>query len=139
MPSWWSPGCVSTRSNERAPGPAGARRRAAWAASWRATRPGCRHPANAGSHNGGMSSRQEQKAAARAAREDSRQQSVLHGNDTPAAAATLKAGTAAFDANHFEGTPSFLLGKTGGPMTVLNWTELKPAEFTGPIDRLLGS
>ena len=64
---------------------------------------------------------------------------VLQGKDTPAAAAALKAGTAAFDANHFEGTPSFLIGKTGGPMTVLNWTELKPAEFTGPIDSLLGS
>jgi protein-disulfide isomerase len=64
---------------------------------------------------------------------------VLQDKNTPAAAATLKAGTAAFDANHFEGTPSFLIGKTGGPMTVLNWNQLTPAEFTGPIDRLLGS
>jgi hypothetical protein len=46
---------------------------------------------------------------------------------------------AAFDAAHFEGTPSFLVGKTGGRLSVLSWSDLTPDQFTGPIDRLLGT
>jgi protein-disulfide isomerase len=36
------------------------------------------------------------------------------------------------------GTPTFLVGKTGSQQSVLNWTQLTPSQFTGPIDRLLG-
>ena len=57
----------------------------------------------------------------------------------PAAVATLKAGAKAFDAKGLDSTPSFLVGKTGGPMTVLRWSNLTPAQFTGPIDSLLGT
>jgi protein-disulfide isomerase len=57
---------------------------------------------------------------------------------SPAAAQALKAGQADFDAHGLTGTPSFLVGKTGGQMTVLNWSALAPGQFTGPIDALLG-
>ena len=64
---------------------------------------------------------------------------LLQDIESPAAAKALKDGTAAFDAAHFEGTPSFLVGKTGGKLSVLSWSDLTPDQFTGPIDRLLGT
>jgi protein-disulfide isomerase len=57
---------------------------------------------------------------------------------SPAAAQALKTGQNAFDAHGLTGTPSFLIGRTGGSMSVLNWSALTPAQFTGPIDALLG-
>jgi protein-disulfide isomerase len=57
----------------------------------------------------------------------------------PASAQALKDGTAAFDARGLTGTPSFLIGRTGGPMSVLQFSALTPDQFTGPIDRLLGA
>jgi protein-disulfide isomerase len=56
---------------------------------------------------------------------------------TPAAAQALKQGTAAFDAAGFNGTPSFLIGRTGGPLQVLTWSSLTPNEFTSKINQLL--
>jgi protein-disulfide isomerase len=58
---------------------------------------------------------------------------------TPASAQALKEGTAAFDARGLTGTPSFLIGRTGGPLSVLNYSALSPSQFTGPIDQLLGA
>jgi protein-disulfide isomerase len=55
-----------------------------------------------------------------------------------AATQTLKAGQAAFNASGFDGTPSFLLGRTGGQMSPLNWSQLTPDAFTRPIEALLG-
>jgi protein-disulfide isomerase len=55
----------------------------------------------------------------------------------PAASQALKQGTSAFNAAGFTGTPSFLVGKTGGPMRVLKWSSLTPNEFTSQIDQLL--
>jgi protein-disulfide isomerase len=57
----------------------------------------------------------------------------------PNAAQALKQGTAAFDARGLTGTPSFLIGKTGGPMSVLNFSALTPGQFTAPIDQLLAA
>jgi protein-disulfide isomerase len=57
----------------------------------------------------------------------------------PAAAQTLQGGTAAFEARGLTGTPSFLIGRTGGPLSVLRFSALTPDQFTGPIDRLLGA
>jgi protein-disulfide isomerase len=57
----------------------------------------------------------------------------------PAAIAPLKAAAREFDARGLDGIPAFLIGKTGGRMKVLQWTDFKPAQFTGPIDRLLGT
>jgi hypothetical protein len=31
-----------------------------------------------------------------------------------------------------------MIGKTGGQLSVINWSQLMPSQFTGPIDRLLG-
>jgi protein-disulfide isomerase len=56
---------------------------------------------------------------------------------TPAAAQALSEGKSAFDARHLTGTPSFLIGRTGGQLSVLNWSALTPSQFTGPINSLL--
>jgi protein-disulfide isomerase len=55
----------------------------------------------------------------------------------PAASTTLKQGTSAFNAAGFSGTPSFLIGRTGGPLRPLNWSSLTPGEFTSQINQLL--
>jgi protein-disulfide isomerase len=56
----------------------------------------------------------------------------------PAATIALSAGKAAFDARGLTGTPSFLIGRTGGPMSVLSFSALAPGQFTSKIDALLG-
>lgn len=56
---------------------------------------------------------------------------------SPAAAQTLTEGKSAFAARSLTGTPSFLIGRTGGQLSVLNWSALKASEFTGPINSLL--
>jgi protein-disulfide isomerase len=58
-------------------------------------------------------------------------------SNTPTAASMLKQGTTAFDTAGFTGTPSFLIGKTGGPLKPLNWSNLTPGEFTSQINQLL--
>jgi protein-disulfide isomerase len=55
-----------------------------------------------------------------------------------AAKRAVSQGSADFDAHRLSGTPSFLIGKTGGAMSVLSWSQLTPDQFTGPIDALLG-
>ncbi len=57
---------------------------------------------------------------------------------SPASAQALKTGEQEFNARGFTGTPSFLIGKTGGDLSVLRWSQLTPDQFTGPIDSLLG-
>jgi protein-disulfide isomerase len=49
----------------------------------------------------------------------------------------LQRSSAEFGAHGFTGTPSFLLGRTGGSLQPLN-VGLTPDAFTGPIDGLLG-
>lgn len=44
-----------------------------------------------------------------------------------------------WQSNGFSGTPSFLLGPTGGRLDALNVTQLGPAQFTAAIDKLLAS
>jgi protein-disulfide isomerase len=56
---------------------------------------------------------------------------------SPSAGQMAKTGSAEFAAKGFTGTPSFLVGKTGGPLSPLRWTALTPDQFTGPIDSLL--
>jgi protein-disulfide isomerase len=56
---------------------------------------------------------------------------------SPTAAQTLSEGKKAFDARSLTGTPSFLIGRTGGQLSVLNWSALTPSQFTGPINSLL--
>jgi protein-disulfide isomerase len=56
---------------------------------------------------------------------------------SPAAAEALRTGQAAFAARNLTGTPSFLIGRTGGQLSLLNWSALKPSQFTGAINSLL--
>ena len=55
----------------------------------------------------------------------------------PAASDALKQGSNAFSAAGFTGTPSFLVGRTGGPLQPLNWSSLTPGQFTSRINQLL--
>ncbi len=49
----------------------------------------------------------------------------------------LDTGKKEFEAAGFTGTPSFLLGPTGGTLKPLNFTALDPKQFTKAIDALL--
>jgi protein-disulfide isomerase len=49
----------------------------------------------------------------------------------------LRRASDEFTARGFTGTPSFLIGRTGATLAPLNYTQLSPGAFTGPIDRLL--
>jgi hypothetical protein len=92
-----------------------------------------------------MSSREQRKQAARAARLEAiaaatpglNHSELVRDASAPAAGNTLKQGTDAFDTAGFSGTPSFLVGKTGGPLQPLNWSSLTPGQFTGKINQLL--
>jgi protein-disulfide isomerase len=42
-----------------------------------------------------------------------------------------------FTANGFQGTPSFLVGRTGGKLSPINWTSFTLSQFTGPINQAL--
>ena len=64
---------------------------------------------------------------------------LLRDSTSALAAQALTAGKAAFDARSLTGTPSFLIGRTGGQLSVLNWSALKPGQFTARIDALLGA
>jgi hypothetical protein len=92
-----------------------------------------------------MSSREQRKQAAREARLEAiaaatpglNHSQLVRDASAPAAGDTLKQGTNAFDTAGFSGTPSFLVGKTGGPLQPLNWSSLTPGEFTSQINQLL--
>jgi multidrug efflux pump subunit AcrA (membrane-fusion protein) len=63
---------------------------------------------------------------------------MMRDRNSPQVKATLAASQAEFDRLGLTGTPSFRIGRTGGPLSVLNWQRLTPDEFTGPINSLLG-
>ena len=44
-----------------------------------------------------------------------------------------------FNTAGFDGTPSFAVGKTGGTLSPLNYNSFDVSQFSGPIDKLLGS
>jgi protein-disulfide isomerase len=52
--------------------------------------------------------------------------------------ATMDEASAAAQADAVAGTPAFLLGETGGELSVLEISSLGPEEFRAAIDRLLG-
>jgi protein-disulfide isomerase len=62
---------------------------------------------------------------------------LMKDKDTPAAQAVLDKGKADFEAAGFDGTPSFLVGPTGGTLRPLRYTQLDPAQFTKQIDAAL--
>jgi protein-disulfide isomerase len=58
-------------------------------------------------------------------------------NTSPVVERELREAGAAFRAHGFSGTPSFVLGRTGGTLKPLDITALDAGQFTDPIDRLL--
>jgi protein-disulfide isomerase len=62
---------------------------------------------------------------------------LMADRDGAAAARALDAGTRAFNAAGFSGTPSFLVGRTGGPAKTLAYARLTPDQFTSQINALL--
>jgi protein-disulfide isomerase len=59
--------------------------------------------------------------------------------DSQAITGQLVQASALFSRAGFKGTPSFAVGKTGGTLTPVDWNSLDVSEFTGPIDKALGS
>jgi protein-disulfide isomerase len=62
---------------------------------------------------------------------------LMADRDGAAAARALDAGTRAFNAAGFSGTPSFFVGRTGGPAKTLAYARLTPDQFTSQINALL--
>lgn len=51
----------------------------------------------------------------------------------------LQQASQQFDTAGFQGTPSFAVGKSGGTLAPINYDSFDVSEFSGPIDKLLGS
>ena|ERR1051326_3820609 len=51
----------------------------------------------------------------------------------------LQQASAQFNTAGFRGTPSFAVGKSGGTLTPIDWNSFDVSEFSGPIDKALGS
>jgi protein-disulfide isomerase len=51
----------------------------------------------------------------------------------------LQQASAQFNTAGFHGTPSFAVGKSAGTLTPINYNSFDVSEFSGPIDRALGS
>jgi protein-disulfide isomerase len=63
---------------------------------------------------------------------------ALAARDSAKISATLKQSLQRFTSNGFQGTPSFLVGTSGGTLKPLNARyPFTPSQFTGPIDALL--
>src|SRR5262249_49263202 len=54
---------------------------------------------------------------------------LMSDKDTPEAQAALDKGKADFEAAGFDGTPSFLVGPTGGQLQKLTYSKLDPEQF----------
>jgi protein-disulfide isomerase len=60
--------------------------------------------------------------------------------NSPQVTQELDTASREFDTAGFQGTPSFALGKSGGTLSALNPNSFTdPSQYTGPIDKLLGS
>ena len=57
----------------------------------------------------------------------------------PQAQAVLTAATIAARADRIDATPSFLIGRTGGPLRVFQPSSLTAGAFTGELDALIGA
>jgi len=51
----------------------------------------------------------------------------------------LQQASAQFNTAGFRGTPSFAVGKSGGTLTPINYNSFDVSQFSGPIDKALGS
>lgn len=59
--------------------------------------------------------------------------------NSPPVTQQLQQASSEFNTAGFNGTPSFALGKTGGTLSPLNYNSFDVSQFSGPIDKLLGS
>jgi protein-disulfide isomerase len=57
----------------------------------------------------------------------------------PAITQELQEASSEFTTAGFDGTPSFAVGKTGGTLSAVNYNSFDVSQFSGPIDKLLGS
>jgi protein-disulfide isomerase len=64
---------------------------------------------------------------------------ALAARSNPAIAQQLSQSSNEFDTAGFTGTPSFAVGKTGGTLSPINYNSFDVSQFSGPIDKLLGS
>jgi protein-disulfide isomerase len=62
---------------------------------------------------------------------------MLEARDSAEVTATIEEAALAAEADGITGTPSFLLGETGGELTPLEISSLEPGEFRAAIDELL--
>jgi protein-disulfide isomerase len=62
---------------------------------------------------------------------------AMAARNSAAVTQALRQASQLFSTGGFSGTPSFALGRTGQPLAPLN-AIVDPAQFTGPIDKLLG-
>jgi protein-disulfide isomerase len=51
----------------------------------------------------------------------------------------LQQASQQFDTAGFQGTPSFAVGKSGGTLSPINYNSFDVSQFSGPIDKALGS
>jgi protein-disulfide isomerase len=64
---------------------------------------------------------------------------ALAARSQPSIAQQLSQSSNEFDTAGFNGTPSFAVGKTGGTLSPINYNSFDVSQFSGPIDKLLGS
>jgi protein-disulfide isomerase len=57
----------------------------------------------------------------------------------PSIAQQLKQSANEFDTAGFTGTPSFAVGKSNGTLSPINYNSFDVSQFSGPIDKALGS
>jgi len=67
------------------------------------------------------------------------EEKALHDRSSPKVTAALATADAQFEGNGFDGTPSFLLGRTGTTLKPLQVRSLTPQSFATEIDRALGA
>jgi protein-disulfide isomerase len=64
---------------------------------------------------------------------------ALAARNQPTIRQELQQASSEFNTAGFTGTPSFAVGKSGGTLTPLNYSSFDVSQFSGPIDKLLGS
>ena len=63
---------------------------------------------------------------------------ALAARNQPAITQELQEASSEFNTAGFKGTPSFAVGKTGQPLSPINYSSFDVSQFSGPIDKLLG-
>jgi protein-disulfide isomerase len=64
---------------------------------------------------------------------------ALAARNAPVIGQELAQASSSFHTAGFTGTPSFAVGKSGGTLAPVNYSSFDVSQFSGPIDKLLGS